>query len=42
MINAYKILVIKPQGHRLLGRPICSWEDNFKMDLKEKECEDVD
>jgi hypothetical protein len=31
-----KILVVKPQGKRALGRPRCSWEDNIKMDLKEK------
>jgi hypothetical protein len=25
----------KPEGKRLLGRPICRWEDNIKMDLRE-------
>jgi hypothetical protein len=23
----------KPEGKRPLGRPICRWEDNIKMDL---------
>jgi hypothetical protein len=31
----YKILVGKPEGKRSLGRPICSWENNIKMDLRE-------
>jgi hypothetical protein len=25
----------KPDRKRLLGKPMCSWEDNIKMDLKE-------
>jgi hypothetical protein len=33
--NAYKILVGKPEGKRLLGRPRRRWEDNIKMDLRE-------
>jgi hypothetical protein len=28
--NAYGILVEKPKGDRLLGRPSCKYEDNFK------------
>jgi hypothetical protein len=32
MINAYKILVGKPGGKRLLGRPRSRWEDNNKLD----------
>jgi hypothetical protein len=32
--NAHKILVGKPEGKRLLRRPIHSWEDNIKMDLR--------
>jgi hypothetical protein len=24
-----------PEGKRSLGRPICKWENNIKMDLKE-------
>jgi hypothetical protein len=30
---AYRILVGKPVGKRLLGRPTPRWEDNIKMDL---------
>jgi hypothetical protein len=33
--NAYTAFVGKPDGKRLLGRPICKWEDNIKMDLRE-------
>jgi hypothetical protein len=33
--NAYRILVEKPEGRRLLERSICKWEDNIKMDLRE-------
>ena len=29
----YRVLVEKPEGKRLLGRPGCRWEDNIKMDL---------
>jgi hypothetical protein len=32
---AYRILVGKPVGKRLLGRPRPRWEDNIKMDLQE-------
>jgi len=30
--NAYKILVGKPEGKRLHGRPRHRWEDNIRMD----------
>jgi hypothetical protein len=30
---AYRALVGKPEGRRLLGRPRHRWEDNIKMDL---------
>jgi hypothetical protein len=33
--NACRILVGKPEGKRLLGRPRCRWVDNIKMDLRE-------
>jgi hypothetical protein len=33
--NAYRLLVGKPEGKRPLGRPICTWMDNIKMDLLE-------
>jgi hypothetical protein len=31
----YGILVGKPQWERPLGRPICKWKDNIKMDLRQ-------
>jgi hypothetical protein len=34
--NAYKILVVKPEGKRPLGRPTCRWEENIRMDLWER------
>jgi hypothetical protein len=33
--NAYRIFVGKPEGKRLLGRPIGRWVDNIKIDLRE-------
>jgi hypothetical protein len=30
-----RVLVRKPEGKRLLGRPRLRWEDNIKMDFKE-------
>jgi hypothetical protein len=33
--GAYKILVGRPEGKRLLGRPRSRSEDNLKMDLQE-------
>jgi hypothetical protein len=35
MRNAYNILVGKPEGKRLLGRPGRKWGDNIGMDLRE-------
>jgi hypothetical protein len=35
MRNAYIILVGKPGGKRLPGRPRRRWDDNIKMDLRE-------
>jgi hypothetical protein len=35
MMNAYRILVGKPEGKRPLGRPSRRWVDNIKMDLRE-------
>jgi hypothetical protein len=32
--NAYRLLVGKPEGKRPLGRPICRWVDNIRMDLE--------
>jgi hypothetical protein len=34
-MNAYRILVGKPEGKRPLGRPRRMWVDNIKMDLRE-------
>jgi hypothetical protein len=34
-MNAYRILVGKPEGKTLLGRPRRRWVDNIKMDLRE-------
>jgi hypothetical protein len=34
-INAYMLLVGKPEGKRPLGRPRRRWVDNIKMDLLE-------
>jgi hypothetical protein len=31
----YRVLVGRPKGKRLLGRPRSRWEDNIKMDLRE-------
>jgi hypothetical protein len=33
--NACRILVVKPEGKRPLGRPRRRWEDNIRMDLRE-------
>jgi hypothetical protein len=34
MVNAYRILVGKPEGRRPLGRPRRRWVNNIKMKLK--------
>jgi hypothetical protein len=41
MTNAYKIMVGKPEGKRPLGRQRRRWQDNIKMDLREKGLKDV-
>jgi hypothetical protein len=33
--GVYRILVGRPEGKRLLGRPMRRWDDNIKMDLRE-------
>ena len=33
--GVYRVLVGKPEGKRLLGRPRHRWEDNIKMVLQE-------
>jgi predicted phosphatase len=42
MRNAYKILVRKPEGKRLLGKPWHRWEDNIKEELQDIIYADVD
>ena len=37
--NAYRVLVGKSEGKRLLGRARRRWEDNIKMDLREVGCD---
>jgi hypothetical protein len=32
--NAHRILAGKPEGKRPLGRQICGWVDNIKIDLR--------
>jgi hypothetical protein len=34
-MNAYRILVGKPEGKRPLGRPRRRWDDNIRIDLRE-------
>jgi hypothetical protein len=36
--GVYRILVGKPEGKRLFGRPRRGWEDNIKMELQEFGC----
>ena len=33
--GVHKVLVVKPEGKRPLGRPRLRWEYNIKMDLEE-------
>jgi hypothetical protein len=34
--GVYRVLIGRPKGKRPLGRPRRKWEDNIKMDLKER------
>jgi len=34
----YRVLVVRPEGKRPLGRPRLRWQDNIKMDLQEVGC----
>jgi len=36
--GVYRVLVGKPEGRRLLGRPRRRWMDNITMDLQEVGC----
>jgi hypothetical protein len=40
--NAYRILVVKPEGKRPLERPRRRWVDNIKIDPKEIGKDDMD
>jgi hypothetical protein len=33
--GVHRVLVGKPEGKKLFGRPRHRWEDNIKMDLQE-------
>jgi hypothetical protein len=35
--NAYRVLVEKHDGKRMLEQPRCKWDDNIKMDLIRKD-----
>ena len=37
--NAYRVLVVKPESKRPLGRPKRRREDNIKIDLREVGCD---
>jgi hypothetical protein len=39
--DAYRILVVRPEGRRPLGRPRRRWEVNSKIDLREVGWEDM-
>jgi hypothetical protein len=41
-MNAYRLLVGKPEGKRSLGKSRCRWVDNIRMDLVEVGWGDVD
>jgi hypothetical protein len=36
--GVYRVLVVKPEGKRLFGKPRRRWEYNIKMDLQEVGC----
>jgi hypothetical protein len=42
MRNAYSNMVGKPEEKRQLGRRTCRWEDNIRMDLRERGWEFAD
>jgi hypothetical protein len=42
MKGIYRVLMVKPEGKRLLGRLRCRWQDNIKMDLQEVGCRGMD
>ena len=40
--GVYRVLVGKPEGKRLMGRPRRRWVDNIRMDLQEVVCGYID
>ena len=40
--GVYRVLVGKPEGKRLHGRPRRKWEDNSEIDLQEEGCGGMD
>jgi len=40
--GVYRVLLVKPEGKRPLGRPRHRWEDNIKMDMQEVGCGGMD
>jgi hypothetical protein len=34
--GVYRVLVGRPEGKRPLGRRRCRWEDNIKLDLRQR------
>ena len=40
--GVYRVLVVKPEGKRPLGRPRRRWVDNIRMDLQEVGCAYMD
>jgi hypothetical protein len=41
-MNAYRILVVKPEENRPLGRPRRRWVDTIKIDIREIGWDGVD
>ena len=41
-MNAFRMLVGKPEGRRSLGSPRRKWVDNIKMDLRETVWDGID
>jgi hypothetical protein len=41
-VNAYRLLVGKPEGKRPIGRPRGRWVDNIRIDFREVRWGDVD
>jgi len=42
MRGVNRVLVVKPEGRRPLGRPRSRWEDNIKMNIQEVGCGGMD